>query len=297
MNPGNLRDAVDVLTEYDHGVVQSAHRPRQHPGVVNGRRLGQVSLVFVAYGSAVSVLGPPAQDQLLLVLPMGPMGVEVSGRRSTQTSPFLLPSASDTTMYPDPAAGALVGAVQVEMLTDVLREVFGAERMFSVDLTEARPLPLSASTALRRSWLEGAEQPDLVDSSALIDSLAIGLVPYTSYRESERLDWARPPAYLFAAVRHLRRHFAEPVSIAQLGESLGIGSRQLQMAFKAHLGCTAQEYLMQVRLDRAWVLLRNPVGQKARTVAAVGAEVGIPHQGRFAQYFLERFQELPSALR
>lgn len=297
-NHGALRDAVDSLTGYDHAVRRRIVEPRAHSGLVNGLRIDEISLVYVAYATQVSVLAPPTRDQVLLVIPLGPMHVETAGRRTTMTAPFALSSAIPTTMVPDPHAGALVASVQVSALLEVLRESFGGRSTFQLDLRQTRPIPLHASVGLRRTWTEFAWRPDLAGAEDLIDSLLISLVPYIDYRADERAEWLRPPAYLMAAVRYLRRHHAEQVSIVSLSEAIGIGSRQLQIAFKAHLGCTAQEYLKGLRLEHAWSLLgaASVSTDSERTIASVGAEVGIPHQGRFAQYFLERFGILPSAL-
>ncbi|WP_427870771.1 helix-turn-helix transcriptional regulator [Leucobacter luti] len=311
---GKLRDAVDGLTGYGHEVVGAgsgagsgsgvsgssgglapAHSLR---GVVNGLRIDELSLVFVAYAMPVSVLAPPTRDQLVVVVPLGPMRVRVAGHSTTMVTPFALSGISDTTMLPDPVAGALVGAVPVSALTGMLADTFGEQREFALDLAQKRPIPIGAGPALRRAWLEFARHP-AADPAKLLDSLAIGMAPFTNYRGAELAEWARPPAYLVQAVRHLRRHLAEPISISQLGEVVGIGTRQLQLSFQAHLGRTAQEYLRDVRLDHAWALLRDgdPAAGGECTVAAVAAEVGIPHTGRFAQYFLERFGVLPSELR
>ncbi len=296
-NHGALRDAVDGLTGYDHAVIRSTSAPRPGAGLVNGLRLDRISLVFVAYANRVSVLAPPTRDQVLLVIPLGPMHVETAGHRSRMTTPFALSSAIETTMHPDPDAGALVASVQVSAIVEVLRESFGGHRTFELDLSQTRPIPLNASIGLRRTWTEFVWRPDPAGVEDLIDSLLIGLVPYINYLAHERAEWLQPPAYLMAAVRYLRRHHAEPISITSLSDAIGIGSRQLQIAFKAHIGCTAQEYLKGLRLEHAWALLGSAsLAHTERTIASVGAEVGIPHQGRFAQYFVERFGVLPSAL-
>lgn len=306
---GKLRDAVDGLTGYDHAVrdqgVANGGPHSGPPGVVNGLRREEVSLVFVAYATDVTVVAPPTDDRVVLVLPRGPMRVGVAGREITATAPFVLSASAETTMHPDPGAGALVGAVPRSEVFAALASSFGAHTEFSVDLDQSRPIPLNAATALSRVWSRFAASP-APDIDPLIDSLVVGLAPFTRLRNDTVVDWASPPAYLEQAVRHLRRNLAEPVSIGELGELVGIGTRQLQLAFRAHFGCTAQEYLRDARLDRAWALLRGQSGAvvgagqrpggSARSVSSVAAEVGIPHAGRFAQYFGERFGVLPSTL-
>lgn len=299
-NTGRLRDAVDGLTGYDHAVIGgltgAASLPPVLRGIVNGARFEELSLVFVAYASPVRVIAPATRDQVVLVVPLGPMGVRVDDRHFLMTTPFVLSASDETLMIPDPVAGALVGAVERTALSELLQESFGASREFSIDLAQARPIPVTAGPALRRVWSSFAADPG-GDPSPLVDSLVIGLSQWTHYRDSDQAVWSTPPAYLAQAVRYLRRNLADPVSITKLGDAVGIGSRQLQLAFRAHLGRTAQEYLRDARLDRAWMLLREGDGAgSTRSVSAVAAEVGIAHTGRFAQYFVERFGVLPSAL-
>ncbi|MCT1476840.1 AraC family transcriptional regulator [Microbacterium sp. p3-SID336] len=299
-DPSRLRDAVGDLIGYDHLVVtrEPVAAARRH-GVVNGGRFDELSLVYVAYATPVRVIAPAAAGHVVLVVPLGPMTVEVAGHRETRTTPFVLSAASDTTMLPDPDAGALVGAVDLGTLVALLRDLFGTEREMTLDLSHRRPLDLNAARALHRTWhsfatVQGGDPADLVDT------LLTGLSSFVRFRDGGAVDWATPPPYLTPALRHLHRHLADPLTLADLGDTVGIGTRQLQLAFRAHLGCTAQQYLRDARLDRSWHLLQRHTAHSAAagtlTVSAVAAEVGIPHTGRFAAYFAQRFRVLPSAL-
>lgn len=295
-SPGNLQDAVAELTGYNHDVVHATSSSFLPNGTVNGVRLGDLSLVFVAYAAHVSVLAPPTRDQVVFVIPLGPMAVEVAGHREVLTSPFALSASADSVMYPDPTAGALVGTAHVALVTDLLRDLFGADREFVIDLSKQRPIRLGAGSSLRKSWLGFALDPHSNDTDDLVDALLVSLAQYTNYRAEERVDWMTPPDYLVRAVRHLHTNLGDQVSLANVSELTGIGTRQMQLAFKSHLGCTAQEYLKTIRLERAHVLLTDRRSSKRKSVAEVSFEVGIPHQGRFAQYFSNRYGILPSAL-
>jgi AraC-like DNA-binding protein len=295
-SPGNLRDAVASLTGYNHDVAEALSSKAPPGGTVNGIHSDELSLVFVAYAAQVSVFAPPTHDRVVLVIPLGPMTVEVGGRREVMTVPFVLSAAADTIMYPDPVAGALVGSAEVDRLTELLRQVFGENREFAIDLTEQRPIRVGAATALRRTWTDFAVDPQVSSTTDLMDSLLVSLAPHLNYRAESVNDWHTPPNYLVHAVRHLRSNLSEPLSIARVAEMAGIGQRQLQLAFLSHLGCTAQEYLKTIRLDRAHALLSDRRHSAPKTVAEVSLAVGIPHQGRFAQYFTDRFGVLPSAL-
>lgn len=307
VSPGNLQSAVASLTNYDHTVVRSSALATLQPisarGSVNGVLFGDLSLVFVAYASHVKVYAPPTRNKVVLVIPLGPMTVEVHGRQETMTSPFLLSASADSVMYPDPVAGSLVGSIPVSHLTATLSEAFGEHREFVIDLTEHRPIPVGSAVALKRTWLEFAAAPETENTSNLVDSMLVSLAPYTKYRTSKlsatstsTASRSTPPNYLVHATRYMVNHISEPLSLASIAELTGISARQLQLAFRAHLGCTAQEYLRRIRLERAHHLLTQPGSFGRKSVVEVSAEVGIPHQSRFAQYFNERFGVLPSTL-
>lgn len=295
-DPRSLRDAVDGLTGYEHRVHRPAHPALPGPGSVNGLRIGDLSLIFVAYASQVSVLAPPTGDQVLLVLPLGPMGVVVAEQSWTMGTPFVLSASHQTHMFPHPHAGALVGAIPVGKVQASLREIFQRDDDFHFDLHQPKPITLHACSALHRLWVKLAQHPHPTDATGLIDSIAIGLAPYTSYtRQHDAI--LQPPTYLIAALQYLNRHYSEQISLTRLSEAIGISARQLQLSFRTHLGCTAQEYLRNIRLDRAYQRLTDahrhgPKGPS--TIAQVATEVGIPHLGRFAQYYAERFGHRPS---
>lgn len=295
-SPGNLQDAVADLTGYNHDVVESASSSFSPRGTVNGMRLDELSLVFVAYAARVSVFAPPTKDQVVFVIPLGPMAIEVGGKREVLTVPFALPASTDSVMYPDANAGALVGSAQLVNLTQILRDLFGADREFAIDLSEQRPIRLGAGAVLRRTWLDFAMDPSATSIDDLVDCLLVGLANHTNYRADEFVDWMNPPDYLVHAVRHLHNNLSEPLSLARVSDATGIGQRQLQLAFKSHLGCTAQEYLKNIRIDRAHELLTGRAGGAKPSIAEVSVQVGIPHQGRFAQYFTNRYGVAPSAL-
>ena len=312
-SPGNLRDAVADLTGYDHQVLANSRTGYNQPGTVNGMRLDDLSLVFVAYATSVSVLAPPTEDRVVFVIPLGPMTVEVDGRRETFTTPFALSAAADSIMYPDALAGALVGSIGVAELTELLREIFGHDRDFIIDLSERKPIRLGASTTLSRLWTSYAMNPhDIAPASMespecaglraqvhkddLVDALLVSLAQNTNYRPEEASLWQSAPAYLVHATRYIQKNIGQPISIAEVSETTGIGARQLQLSFKSHLGCTAQEYLKAARLDRAHELLTSADAAGPLSIAEVSAAVGIAHQGRFSRYFADRFGVLPSQL-
>lgn len=81
-------------------------------------------------------------------------------------------------------------------------------------------------------------------------------------------------------------------TIADLSESAGVGSRQLQKLFHDRFGMSPSEYVRNVRLDgaRSDLLKRVP----GATVSEIAFRWGFNHLGRFAQYYERKFGESPS---
>lgn len=288
-----LRDAVDKMTNYEHGVSRSSLHPPLVRGIVNGLRLDDISLVYVAYSTPVSVLAPPTGGLVVVVIPLGPMGVEVAKNKWQMTKSFILPSPVSTIMTPDPNAGALVGAVAKDTILGLLATAFGDQMLFDIDLSQPHPITLHAELALRRSWLaqtDGEGRPDAID---LLDALTVGLVNTTQYVRYGDHHKQHLPSYVVSAVQYLKKHYSERINLADVSRRVGISDRQLQCAFRLHVGSTANDYLRKIRLEKAYNLLTS---SKPPRVADVAVSVGIPHLGRFAEYFTLRFGVRPSDL-
>lgn len=288
-----LRDAVDGMTNYGHAVTRVSHHSQARYGVVNGVQVNSVSLAYVSYATPAKVFAPPTGDLIVVVIPLGRMHVEVAGTGRMMTKSFILPSAVPTRMTPDPEAGALVGAVPTEIIIEILEASFGTSFALDLDLSSSSPVTVNAEHALRRSWLTQAWQDERPDADHLLESLTVGLGTATRYRRNASSTVQSLPPYLLATVQYLRSHFADSINLSDLSSTMGISARQLQIAFRMHMGLTPNEYLRNVRLDAAHSLLRS---SNAKRVADVAVEVGIPHLGRFARYFTRRFGVRPSEL-
>lgn len=294
-----IREAVNTLTEDEHSLSPRGAGGRID-GRVNGVSLGCVNMVYVSYGAEVTVVSPPARERVLIVLPLGPMGVETQGTRMVASEPFLLGTVATTTMHPDPLRGAVVGAVDAAAL-----ETYAAATGL------ARPVLAAGAGALRLAhprlvagtWLQACRDIDAaVDplsadrgsalSTVLMSALILGMLPVAP----ERPCPAPPePGYVRAARVLMGADLATPLRVEDLAATVGISARQLQAAFSEHHGRGPAAYLRELRLSRARALLERPVpGGAPVTVSAVASAVGIGHLGRFSSYYAARFGEAPS---
>ena len=83
----------------------------------------------------------------------------------------------------------------------------------------------------------------------------------------------------------VRAHFAEPLTLEQLGQRVGCSPFYLSRTFSEQMGMTISQFLRQVRLERAAELLRS--GKFNVTQAAL--EVGYSSVGHFSTAFHETF--------
>ncbi|MGQ4598384.1 AraC-like ligand-binding domain-containing protein [Nocardia sp. R6R-6] len=108
--------------------------------------------------------------------------------------------------------------------------------------------------------------------------------------EQPRPTVARPIA---RALDLIEAHAHEPLTVADVAEAVGIGTRALQDGFRRYYDTTPMTFLRDVRLRRVRTDLME--ADPARTtVADVAARWGFLHPGRFSALYRARFGEMPS---
>lgn len=92
---------------------------------------------------------------------------------------------------------------------------------------------------------------------------------------------------------YIRAHAADPIRLSTLAESLGIGMRALQIAFRRQLGMSPREYLMSCRLELARARLVS--GDATTRISTVAFDCGFTDLALFSRKYRQTFGELPSA--
>lgn len=95
---------------------------------------------------------------------------------------------------------------------------------------------------------------------------------------------------LSALEKWLGENLEKPLKLEDLAQQAGLTSRSIQLAFQRLRGVTPGQFIRYLRLDKARELLERPSGLTVRQIAE---KVGIPHVGRFSQYFVDRFGQPP----
>jgi AraC-like DNA-binding protein len=80
--------------------------------------------------------------------------------------------------------------------------------------------------------------------------------------------------------------------VDEIAARLGIGTRQLQVAFRSYVGTTPHHYLLVRKLHLARSRLVRPADPR-RPIAEAATHAGFGHLGRFSEYYHRLFGELP----
>lgn len=96
------------------------------------------------------------------------------------------------------------------------------------------------------------------------------------------------------AVQYIDRHYgSSELSLEDVGQAVSLHPKYLSASFKEECGVGFHDYLIEIRIDRALQLLKDP----HRTIKEVSGEVGFSDQGYFSKVFQNKIGISPSAYR
>jgi AraC-like DNA-binding protein len=260
-----------------------------HAARVSGIRIGAFSIAVVALGRAASFEArSPSDDAVMIACLEGAGEVEVNGR--------VVPMRANRGHLACPR-----GVIRGRFSGDCVRLVVRMEPA----LIATHSIPEGATFDITKPalgpWFEYLRF--LLSSQATIDAIAsdplVGeRVEALMHTLLERTllpaiqDAARQPGTSRAVRRaetFIRENLARELSLEDIADAAGVSVRTLQTGFKQHHDVSPMRYLRDLRLDVARVQILA-----GSTVAAAAFDCGIPHPGRFAQYYRSRFGHLPS---
>ena len=286
-----LRDEVATVTPHEVTAVSPSL-----DGLVGIVTMPTSHLVFVRYGGNVLVEAPPTGSRVVATIPLGPMHVTLGDAPigDIQDEGFILGVEERTLMRPDPWAGALVVAADVDRIREHRDLVFGSET----------PLPLQAhpeqflAHASRQAWSASATlTPDTPTEvvgqflSVIEDQMLTAMVLSWNRAESQPVN---PGGSRVTELRDwLEVNHGAGISVSDMARHLGLSVRQLQFIVQSRTGMTPSQLLREIRLTKARAMLQAADPDQA-TVARIAHTCGFAHLGRFSQYYRARFGESPS---
>lgn len=101
------------------------------------------------------------------------------------------------------------------------------------------------------------------------------------------------PDELSSLEQWLRANLEKPLKLDDLAKQAGITPRSIQLAFQRLRGVTPGNFIRGLRLAKARELMTENPGL---SLGQVAQRVGIPHVGRFTQYYAQKFGESPGAV-
>lgn len=135
------------------------------------------------------------------------------------------------------------------------------------------------------------------------DQLAIGVAeqmlhsfvrqPHDAQRMSIQYRTGISNAKLLAVIAYMEAYLESPVSLAELARSVDLSVRQLERLFRNHLGKTPTKYYLELRLQRARLLLR----QTTMPILQVAVASGFQSASHFARCYRELFGCAPRSER
>ena len=95
---------------------------------------------------------------------------------------------------------------------------------------------------------------------------------------------------LLAVIAHMEAYVESPVPVRELADAVGISNRQLERLFQERLGKTPSHYYVELRLQRARLLLL----QTSMSVLHVAVATGFTSASHFARAYRARFGRTPT---
>lgn len=98
---------------------------------------------------------------------------------------------------------------------------------------------------------------------------------------------------LLAAIAHMEAYIENPVSVHELARAVSLSDRQLERLFRERLGRTPSRYYLELRLQRAKLLLQ----QTSMSISQIAIASGFASPSNFASSYRTFFARTPSAER
>ncbi|MFJ8811843.1 MULTISPECIES: AraC family transcriptional regulator [Amycolatopsis] len=275
---------------------------------VNCRRLENVAIAVVAYGTDVRVEPGELGSFYVVLAPVIGRGMVQCGREQINSAP----DTAGVVGTDDPLRMRLSDDC-AQFVIRIERPALEARLAELIDGSVSEPvrfrLGMDITRGYGRSWyrelaygVSELDQPDtMLSHPAAVEqferNLITGLLlaqPHNYTAMIEGRDRPVPSRSLRAALDLIHSHPEAPHTPGSLAHQAGVSVRALQKAFREQLGSSPSEYLRGVRLQRVRDEL-SAAQVEVTTVGEIASKYGLMHHGRFAAAYRERFGESPNA--
>ncbi|MGD1897473.1 MAG: helix-turn-helix transcriptional regulator [Phormidesmis sp.] len=168
----------------------------------------------------------------------------------------------------------------------------------SVRLIElkATAVPFLSTIAIELlSELEAGEPFGKPYIDSLTRSLVMALIIYysTAKTRDQRVFSKPDNTYVRCAIDFIQDHLSEDLRLTRIASACGISINHLCTVFKQSVGQSVHQYVIQQRIEKAKVLLKN----RKKSIVEISQETGFSNQAHFTNSFRKYCRITPSQYR
>lgn len=265
--------------------------------------VGGMTLNYVDYSAGVRIVTTEPSSGFLVHIPLTGRADITCGRDAVFADPAtaaVIDPSDRLEMTWSSGTPQLIVGIDRERIEQHLRRAIG--RTLDRPLRFGLGMDLTSSAA--RAWLNvmnlllrevsAADDPPLAMEQ--LEGLAFQrflLAQPSTYSSALHDERPAAPRAIQKAMSLIEHHAAEPLSVEDIAEAVGVGVRALQMGFRRFADTTPMSFLRDVRLRHVHseLMAADPTSV---SVTDVAARWQFLHAGRFAVQYRERFGEKPS---
>ena len=156
------------------------------------------------------------------------------------------------------------------------------KEQYVIQVPDTKPLKDCVDNMLAAHELTFAN--DLVRNSELLKFFAILIQNHGEKTKKPNYDYPGT-IYVDHAIDYMTAHYKEPLRIQQLADYIGIDRSYLTSTFKKVKGISPQEFLINLRMDRAASLLKETSLPINEVASSVGYKDPLAFSKIFKQYY------------
>ncbi|MFJ9369996.1 AraC family transcriptional regulator [Nocardia sp. NPDC101769] len=271
----------------------------------HGLHWSSAGVYYLEYGADVRIDPCDLDDFYLIQVPLAGRATITVGAESFTSTPDIasvLEPGPRVSMSWEDANRQLLLRLDRTVVQDTLRKKLGREPLAPLvfqprmDLTTPAGRTWGGLLKLLTDAVGSAAAPDSIPvrefAGLLVSQLLLGQP--NNYRD-ELEDRPRPIVArpIARAAELIDAHAHEPLTIDDIADAVGVGTRTLQDGFRRYYDTTPMAYLREVRLRRVRTDLLQADPTNA-TVTDIAIRWGFLHPGRFSVLYRSRYGESPS---